>query len=191
MEEIIEKIQCVVVGDEEVDKVGLLISYTTGRYPKEYKLVMFDNSAIRILVDEKTYDFGLYEAFCQEGYERVWPTYYHFTDVFFSVVHPSSFENVKVRWVPLIRKHCPNTPMILVGTKLEKRGDKAKIEKLKAKRLKPITYGEGLQLRKEIGAVKYHECSAKTREGLKEVFDGAVRAAIMGSILKGMVSLSV
>ena len=81
--------------------------------------------------------------------------------------------------------------MILVGTKLEKRGDKAKIEKLKAKRLKPITYGEGLQLRKEIGAVKYHECSAKTREGLKEVFDGAVRAAIMGSILKGMVSLSV
>ena len=74
MEEIIEKIQCVVVGDEEVDKVGLLISYTTGRYPKEYKPVMFANSAIRILVDEKTYDFGLYEAFCQEGYERVWPT---------------------------------------------------------------------------------------------------------------------
>ena len=76
--------------------------------------------------------------------------------------------------------------MVLVGTKLEKRGDKAKIEELKARGLKPITYAEGLQLRTEIGAVKYHECSAKTLVGLKEVFDDAVRAAIM-PIIEGMV----
>ncbi|CAI8027844.1 Ras-related C3 botulinum toxin substrate 1, partial [Geodia barretti] len=151
---------------------------------------MFDNCAVMVLVGGKTYIFGLNEAFCQEGYERMWPSMYPETDVFivcFSVVHPSSFENVKVKWAPEIRKHCPNTPMILVGTKLEKRGDKAKIEKLKAKRLKPVTYGEGLQLRKEIGAVKYHECSTKTLVGLKEVFDDALLAAIMPIMLEGIV----
>ncbi len=36
--------------------------------------------------------------------------------------------------------HCPNTPIILVGTKLDLRDDKETIDKLKEKRLAPITF---------------------------------------------------
>lgn len=50
-----------------------------------------------------------------------------------------------------MRHHCPSTPIILVGTKLDLRDDKDTIEKLKEKKLSPITYPQGLALAKEIG----------------------------------------
>ena len=58
----------------------------------------------------------------------------------FSLVNPASFENVRAKWYPEVRHHCPNVPIILVGTKLDLREDKETIEKLKEKRLAPITY---------------------------------------------------
>ena len=45
-----------------------------------------------------------------------------------------------LQWYPEVRHHCPNTPIILVGTKLDLREDKDTIEKLKEKKLAPITY---------------------------------------------------
>ena len=74
--------------------------------------------------------------------------------------------------------HCPNTPIVLVGTKMDLREDQETVEKLKTKRLSPITYPQGLQLQKEIGAAKYMECSAITQKNLKLVFDEAIRSVL-------------
>ena len=82
------------------------------------------------------------------------------------------------QWFPEVSHHCPNTPIILVGTKLDLRDDKETIEKLKEKRLAPITYPQGLQMMQEIRSVKYLECSALTQKGLKQVFDEAIRAVL-------------
>ncbi|CAH2291822.1 ras-related C3 botulinum toxin substrate 3 [Pelobates cultripes] len=81
-------------------------------------------------------------------------------------------------WYPEVRHHCPNTPIILVGTKLDLRDDKDTIERLRDKRLSPITYPQGLAMAREIGSVKYLECSALTQRGLKTVFDEAIRAVL-------------
>ena len=70
-------------------------------------------------------------------------------DVFlicFSLVNPASFENVRAKWYPEVRHHCPQVPIILVGTKLDLREDKETIDKLKEKRLAPITYPQVLCL---------------------------------------------
>ena len=71
---------------------------------------------------------------------------------------------VHIQWHPELSHQCPNTPVILVGTKLHKRDNEQEIEKLKEKGLTPITYPQGLQMMKEIGAVKYLECSALTQK---------------------------
>ena len=40
----------------------------------------------------------------------------------------------------------------------------------------PIQYTQGVDMARQIGAVKYLECSALTQKGLKTVFDEAIRA---------------
>lgn len=54
----------------------------------------------------------------QEDYDRLRPLSYPQTDVFlvcFSVVSPSSYENVREKWVPEITHHCAKTPFLLVS----------------------------------------------------------------------------
>ena len=62
-----------------------------------------------------------------------------------------------------------------MGTHLDLRDDPRTIEDLAKEKSTPISYSEGLRMQSEIGAVEYLECSALTQEGVKEVFDKAVR----------------
>ena len=80
--------------------------------------------------------------------------------------------------------HCPNTPIVLVGTKVDLRDDKDTVQKLKEKNLSPIHNTDGQKMQKEIGAVKYVECSALTQKGLNTVFDEAVRAVLRPVTIK-------
>lgn len=175
-----QAIKCVVVGDGDVGKISLLITYTTNAFPGEYTPTVFDDYSANIMVDGKPINLKLCVTAGQEDYDRLRPLSYPQTDVFlicFSVVSPASFENARVKWYSEVRQHCPNTPIILVGTKLDLREDKETIQKLKDKKMSPITYSQGLEMEKELG-VKYLECSALTQEGLTTVFDEAIRAAL-------------
>jgi cell division control protein 42 len=58
-----------------------------------------------------------------------------------------------------------------VGTMVDLRDDPTVIEKLARQRQRPISFEQGERLARELGAVKYVECSALTQKGLKNVFD--------------------
>jgi GTPase SAR1 family protein len=46
-------------------------------------------------------------------------------------------------------------------------------------KLGTLTLFQGEEVRKKIGAYKYLECSARTNEGVREVFEAATRAALL------------
>jgi Ras-related C3 botulinum toxin substrate 1 len=115
-----------------------------------------------------------------EDWNRLRPLSYPRTDVFlclFSIVSPTSFENVSARWVPEIRHFCPKVPIILVGTMVDLREDRDTIERLQEKNMEPITKEQGLAKQKEISAVAYREISAMVGCGFG-MFQDAIREGI-------------
>jgi small GTP-binding protein len=177
-------IKCVVVGDGAVGKTCMLMSFSNNTFPQEYVPTVFDNYNTAIMVDDVPYNLGLWDTAGQEEYDRLRALCYPQTDVFlmcFSIISPSSFENVKIRWHPELQHHCPGTPCLLVGTKMDLRDDPAIIDGLKAQGLSPITKDQAEKMCKELGLAGYVECSALTQKGLKTVFDEAARIVVATS----------
>lgn len=65
-------------------------------------------------------------------------------------------------------------PIIIAGTKVDLKNDQRTLQALQQKGVQPISKDQGEALAKRIGAEMYCETSAKTREGLKELFDNAI-----------------
>lgn len=88
-------------------------------------------------------------------------------------------ENVAVKWVPEIRHHCNDVPIILVGTKIDLRDDRETLSQLAQCGQCPIRREQGEKMAAKIKAIKYLECSALTQRGLKQVFEEAVRSIVI------------
>ncbi|RMD44680.1 hypothetical protein DV735_g455, partial [Chaetothyriales sp. CBS 134920] len=178
---VVATIKCVVVGDGAVGKTCLLISYTTNKFPSEYVPTVFDNYAVTVMIGDEPYTLGLFDTAGQEDYDRLRPLSYPQTDVFlvcFSVTSPASFENVREKWFPEVHHHCPGVPCLIVGTQVDLRDDASVREKLAKQKMAPVRKEDGERMAKELGAVKYVECSALTQYKLKDVFDEAIVAAL-------------
>ncbi|EDV29306.1 Ras-related C3 botulinum toxin substrate 1 [Trichoplax sp. H2] len=177
----LKSIKSVVVGDGGVGKTAMLITYTTNSFPGEYIPTVFDNYTVDVLVEKMPIHLGLWDTAGQEGYDRLRPLSYPETNIFllcFSVVSPSSFNNVLQKWTPELRHHCPDAPILLIGTKLDLREDKEANAFMQENNQRPIPFEEGRKLAKKIGAVNYVECSALSKKGLKEVFDEAINIVL-------------
>ena len=68
-------------------------------------------------VDGRPISLDLVDTY-QEKYDWMRRVNYPQTNIFllcFSLVDPGSFERVRTTWFPELRRHCPDTPIILVG----------------------------------------------------------------------------
>eukprot|EP01036_Dinobryon_divergens_P031942 gene31942-41436_t len=169
-----QDIKIVVCGDGTVGKTCLLMSYTTNSFPEDHIPTVFDNYSASVMIDARAYNIGLWDTAGQEDYDRLRPLSYPNTNVFlicFSVDSPTSFENIRSKWLAEIQHHAPGVPFILVGTKIDLRKD--------SNASRCVTKAQGEALKEDLKAFKYVECSARTQEGLKQVFDEAIRCVLI------------
>ena len=176
-------IKCVVVGDDTIAQLQMIFRYSMGydlpentqHYPPPFRS--------SFSVDGMQTELEIWHTSNSDDHDFLRPLTYYFTGVFiiiFMVDSPPSFERVSSKWIPEIRRFCPETPYVLVGVGTEAREN----NEIKEKLLKNydrgcITKEEGARKAEEIGARAYLECSARKNQGLKEVFEGAARAAII------------
>jgi len=142
---------------------------------------MYFMYALRRQVDGQTVQFALWDTAGQEDYEQLRPLSYPNTDVIvicFSVDNRDSFANVALKWVPEVRHFCPRTPIVLVGTKTDLRYDPGASVTGSCGNRTPVAAHEGTELSRSIKASRYAECSAKTRDGVEDVFQVAARTAL-------------
>ena len=126
----------------------------------------------------------------------------HVVVLCFNIGSMSSLRNVNSKWYSEIKKYCPRVPIILVGTQLDRRHSdptlfkhvsqittltdilnnsfKGLICKNKPSEIvKSIAPEVGRQTSREINASAYLESSIVTKHGVNEVFDSAIRAALI------------
>jgi Ras family protein A len=171
----------VIVGDGACGKTCLLIVFSKDQFPEVYVPTVFENYVADIEVDGKQVELALWDTAGQEDYDRLRPLSYPDTDVIlmcFSIDSPDSLENIPEKWTPEVRHFCPNVPIILVGNKKDLRHDETTKRELMKMKQEPVRPEEGKGVAEKISAFAYLECSAKTKDGVRQVFETATRAAL-------------
>lgn len=173
--------KCVLVGDGAVGKTSLLISFVENRFPEDYVPTVFDNHEKVMELNGRQVSLSLWDTRGREGDDRLRPLSYPNTTIFlccFSVISPTSFQNVREKWAPELKHHCPSVPVLLVGTKSDLREDEHIFGQLSKLGLEPCSPDQCRELAKDIGAVKYMECSALKQTGVADLFEMAVQVSL-------------
>ena len=177
-------IKLVAVGDSLTGKSGVLKRYATGALHDGSPTIPMNRYEKTVIIGGESIGIFLWDTNGLEAYNELRLLAYPQSDVLiicFSLDDPTSLQNVRSKWYPEVRHHCHHQPIVLVGNQMDLRSDPDHVAKTKLKGLTPITYNQGLQMAKDIGAAKYVECSAKTGEGVDDVFDEAIKAVLYPS----------
>ncbi|XP_025030754.1 rho-related BTB domain-containing protein 1 isoform X3 [Python bivittatus] len=198
----VETIKCVVVGDNAVGKTRLICARACNTTLSQYQLLATHVPTVwaidqyrvcqevlersRDVVDEVSVSLRLWDTFGDHHKDRRFA--YGRSDVVvlcFSIANPNSLNHVKTMWCQEIKHFCPRTPVILVGCQLDLRyADLEAVNRARRPLARPIKRGDilpperGREVAKELG-IPYYETSVFDQFGIKDVFDNAIRAALI------------
>lgn len=180
----------VLLGDGACGKTSLLNVFTRGFFPTVYEPTVFENYVHDIFVDNIHMELSLWDTAGQEEFDRLRSLSYDDTQAImlcFSVDSPDSLENVASKWVAEITEHCQGVKVVLCALKCDLREEHEKDddEDDNTPQKHIISYNEGLEVARKIGALRYLECSAMRNRGVNEAFTEAARVALQVKPAKG------
>jgi len=158
-----------------------MIVFSRGKFPTEYIPTVFEAYVAPVEVDGKHVELALWDTAGQEEYDRLRPLSYpdtHVVIICYAIDLPDSLENVMEKWIGEVNHFCRGIPVALVGCKKDLRHDPPTIDLLRRQNQQPVTTAQGQAVAQRIAARYFLECSARTGEGVREVFQHATRAAL-------------
>jgi small GTP-binding protein len=178
-------VKCILVGDAGIGKSSLVRSFisSNGLSPKYAPTAWEDYSVHKRMKDVSENGTGIQQqrfqlAICDTGgqkeMDRLRPLCYNKVNVVivcFSVINPSSFNNITTKWLPEIKRHAPDAKILLVGTQSDLRSNTQVLLQLSRMGLAPVPESRAIQLMHKIGALSYTECSTLRNKNVKQVFD--------------------
>ncbi|TVY36853.1 GTP-binding protein [Lachnellula occidentalis] len=182
------KRKLVLLGDGASGKTSLLNVFTRGYFPTVYEPTVFENYVHDIFVDNVHIELSLWDTAGQEEFDRLRSLSYddtHAIMLCFSVDSKDSLENVESKWTSEIADNCQGVKIVLVALKCDLREqdnedeDSSEATNGAQQEKKPtISYNQGLEVARRIGALRYLECSAMRNRGVNEAFTEAARVAL-------------
>jgi len=133
-------------------------------------------------------ELALWDTAAQGDYaDRLRPLSYPEANAFlicFSIEWPDSLDNVLEKWDPEIKHFgAERVPRFLVGCKKDLRNDRGTLQAPAGILQILVTTEQGREVAKVIGA-EYFECSAKTGEGVRELFARVTESMEAGKVLR-------
>ncbi|ENN73312.1 rho-related BTB domain-containing protein 2 [Dendroctonus ponderosae] len=201
-----ELVKCVVVGDTAVGKTRLICARACNKQVSLAQLLATHVPTVwaidqyRIykdvlersweVVDSVNVSLRLWDTFGDHEKDRRFA--YGRSDVVllcFSINNPISLRNCRLMWFPEIRRFCPSTPVLLVGCKNDLRymyRDEAYLSHFRdrspfvraTRKSDLVMPDEARDVARELG-LYYYEASVLTYYGVNEVFENAIRAALI------------
>ncbi|CAH8486782.1 unnamed protein product [Heterobilharzia americana] len=105
-------VKCILIGDKQVGKTSLVVSYTSNDYPAEYKPSTLDTYCVEVCADTRPVNLHICDAGGKEEVASLRHLSYldaHVILLCFSVVRPDSFRSLKTVWL----KELASAPIIL------------------------------------------------------------------------------
>ncbi|GAV02951.1 hypothetical protein RvY_13452 [Ramazzottius varieornatus] len=174
----VKQYKLTVVGDAACGKTCLLSVFANNVFPEDHIPTVFETFLADVDVAGEKIQLYLWDTAGQEDFDKLRPFSYPDTDVIllvFAIDDPQSLTNATTKWMPEVVEYCPDVPVILVGTKRDLRKD----EEATFERKPRTVTTQYAKSRADAMKVKaYMECSAKHREGVREIFDTAARFAM-------------
>ncbi|OAF71832.1 hypothetical protein A3Q56_00375 [Intoshia linei] len=178
----------VVVGDGAVGKTSLLISFVNNEYSDVYIPTVFDTFVTTIKIDKEVLQLSLWDTAGQEEYDRLRPLSYPNTDVIlnvFSVELINSWKNIHEKWSFEIAHFCPTAIKLIAALKIDMRNNPEAIQHMATAKEAPLQTHHTKEMCTLINFDGYYECSAKTQEGVAEMFESIGRIIINPKPKKG------
>ncbi|KAI1125242.1 P-loop containing nucleoside triphosphate hydrolase protein [Nemania abortiva] len=171
------------VGDALAGKTSFLLRwYQYSFVETPYNVVLTTECYSRTsIIGGKSVKLTIQDTPGSEDYDRLRAIFYPNTDlvlICFQIDNPDSLDNIEEKWIKEVLHFCPKVPYILIGLRKDLRFDPETLEDLQKTGQRPVSPEEGEDMRRKIGALSYIECSAKTSEGIDEVFNAVARAVL-------------
>ncbi|XP_037705988.1 LOW QUALITY PROTEIN: rho-related GTP-binding protein RhoE [Choloepus didactylus] len=178
------KCKIVVVGDSQCGKTALLHVFAKDCFPENYVPTVFENYTASFEIDTQRIELSLWDTSGSPYYDKSGPFLTQISDavlICFDISRPETLEQLssKRQWKGEIQEFVPTPKCFWVGCKSDLRTDVSTLVELSNHRQTPVSYDQGANMAKQIGAATYIECSAlQSENSVRDIFHVATLACV-------------